>query len=109
LGAPSILEASSKILAGLTETGELDSNGDLSKIYVGTNRPKNPFCYSLKEWTDQKKLKNAVVRLLHKDVPGGLWDEDDVDEEAWLKFKREHGFTSAHMDELIHRATKQFL
>jgi hypothetical protein len=109
LGAPSILEASGKILAGLTETGELDSEGDLPKIYVGTNRPKNPFCYSLKEWTDRKKQKNAVVRVLHKDVPGGLSDEEDVDKKAWSKFKREHGFTSAHMDELIHRATKQFL
>jgi hypothetical protein len=54
-------------------------------------------------------VKNSVVRWLNKKSPERLWVNDDVNRAAWVEFKRKHGFNSAHMDELIRRATKLFL
>lgn len=110
LGKESLAELVERITEGLTGTGELDGDVELPpKVYIGQNRPKNKFCFSLKEWTDRKKQKNAVVRWLNRQYPDELWADDDVNVKVWRRFKREKGFNSAHMDELIRRATKKFL
>jgi hypothetical protein len=115
MGKYSLTELVARITQGLEINGELTptpENGEHvfpPKVYIGSNRPKNKYCYSLKDWTDRKKQKNAVIRWINKYYPAMLWVDDDVNLEAWKSFKREIGFNSAHMDELIRRGNKNFL
>ena len=110
LGTNSLLELVQKITAGLTVKGELlKEDNAVPKVYLGSTRPRSKHCCSLKDWTDRKKVKNSIMRWLNKKSPKSIWVNDDVDRVTWGKFKRKHGFNSAHMDEFIKRATKLFL
>jgi len=110
LGPQTLLELVEKITVGLNDDGELITEGThCPKIYLGSHRPKNKCVCSLKEWTDRKKSKNAIVRWLNRQCVENIWFEDDVDVEQWRLFKERRGFNSAIMDELIRTATKQFL
>jgi hypothetical protein len=110
LGPQTLLELVEKITLGLNEGGELIEGTTLCpKIYLGSHRPKNKSISSLKEWTDRKKSKNAIVRWLNRQCVENVWYEDDVDVDQWRLFKERRGFNSAIMDELIRTASKPFL
>ena len=109
LGRESLRELISKITSGLSEKGEYLPARTRPKVFLGGNKPKSKKVSTLKEWTDRKKAKNGVVRWLSRRTEKQLWDGEDVNAEEWKDFKNRVGFTSAHMDELIRRASKGYL
>ena len=109
LGRDSLLELVQKITNGLDENGNRIEGGlKYPKVMLGGSKPKKRYTCTLKEWTDRKKAKNAIVRWFDRKYPRELWN-GDLNTEEWKAFKEQLGFTSAHMDELIRRATKQYL
>lgn len=109
LGQTSVTRLVDKITAGLSHQGRHRRDRDLAgipKVYLGQPKQKNKFAYYLKEWTDKRKAKNAVVCFFNKRWAGEIWEDGDVNFEAWKKFKLNVGFNFAHMDELIRRGTR---
>lgn len=75
-------------------------------------KPKTflPSCYSMKEWTDNRKKKTTIVMELHKLVPEKkIIVDDEVHGANWRAFKKEYKFTSASMAALIREAGEDFL
>jgi hypothetical protein len=112
LGPTSMTRLVDRISAGLTHRGLHRRNKDLAgipKVYLGQPKPKSKFAYSLKEWSDRRKAKNAVVRFFNKRWASDIWEDGDVNFDRWRMFKLLVGFNSAHMDELLCRGTRKYL
>ena len=112
LGPKSLAVLVERITNGLDFDGNytsLEKKDETPKVYLGQPRPKNKFTSSLKEWTDRRKAKNAVIRFFNKRWAGQIWEDEDVNIDEWRKFKFDVGFNACHMDELIRRGTKKYL
>lgn len=112
LGPKSLAVLVERITNGLDFDGNYTSpekKDETPKVYLGQPRPKNKFTSSLKEWTDRRKAKNAVIRFFNKRWAGQIWEDEDVNIDEWRKFKFDVGFNACHMDELIRRGTKKYL
>jgi hypothetical protein len=75
-------------------------------------KPKSfvPSCYTMKEWTENRKKKTTIVQELHKLVPEkNIVVDGEVHEANWRAFKAEYKFTSASMAALIREAGDDFL
>ena len=69
-----------------------------------------PSCYTMKEWTENRKKKTTIVQELQKLVPEKkLIVDGEVDEAHWRAFKAEYKFTSASMAALMREAGDDFL
>ena len=76
------------------------------------SKPKSlvPSCYTMKEWTENRKKKTTIIQELHKIVPDmNLFVDGEVHEANWRAFKVEYKFTSASMAALIREAGEDFL
>ena len=76
------------------------------------SKPKSfvPSCYTMKEWSENRKKKTIIVQELHKIVPEmNLFVDGEVHEANWRAFKAEYKFTSASMAALIREAGEDFL
>lgn len=67
-------------------------------------------CYTMKEWTENKKKKTTIVQELHKLVPKkNIFVDGEVHEANSRAFKAEYKFASASMAALIREAEEDFL
>ena len=75
-------------------------------------KPKSfvPSCYTMKEWTENRKKKTTIVQELYKLVPDKhIIVDGEVHSASWRAFKAEYKFTSASMAALIREAGEDFL
>lgn len=75
-------------------------------------KPKNfcPSCYTMKEWSENRKKKTTIVHELSKLVPElKLISDGEINQANWRAFKREYKFTSASMSALMREAGDDFL
>ena len=75
-------------------------------------KPKSfcPSCYTMKEWSDNRKKKTTIVQELSKLVPEmNLVTNGEVNQANWRAFKKEFKFTSASMAALMREAGDDFL
>ena len=80
------------------------------KIVFQKQKSFVPSCYTMKEWTENRKKKTTIVQELHKLVPEkNIFVDGEVHEANWRAFKAEYKFTSASMAALIREAGEDFL
>ena len=80
------------------------------KIVFQKQKSFVPSCYTMKEWTENRKKKTTIVHELHKLVPEkNIFVDGEVHEANWRAFKVEYKFTSASMAALIREAGEDFL
>ena len=80
------------------------------KIVFTKPRTFCPSCYTMKEWSDNRKKKTTIVHELSKLVPEmNLVANGEVNQGNWRAFKKEFKFTSASMAALMREAGDDFL
>ena len=80
------------------------------KIVFQKQKSFVPSCYTMKEWTENRKKKTTIVQELHKLGPEkNIFVDGEVHEANWRAFKAEYKFTSASMAALIREAGEDFL